>query len=50
MHVGGLFVNNAQRDELDKKVLAFFKAKGTLCPAEVARHFGRKWETVYNSI
>lgn len=43
-------MNNAEREELDRKVLAYFKAKGTLCPAEVARHFNKKWETAHNSI
>ena len=35
---------------LDKKVLQYAKAKGTVCTNEVARHVGRKWETVQRSI
>ena len=35
---------------LDRKVLQYAKAKGTVCTNEVARHVGRKWETVQRSI
>ncbi len=47
---GGFPVNGSERDEFDKKVLAYFKVKGTLCPNDVAKHFKKKWETAYNSI
>lgn len=43
-------MNNSEREAFDKKVLTFFKAKGTLCPSDVARHFKKKWETAHNSI
>lgn len=43
-------VNNSEREAFDKKVYQLFKIKGTLCPAEVSKHFNRKWETAHNSI
>ena len=43
-------MNNSEREAFDKKVYSFFKIKGTLCPAEVSKHFKKKWETAHNSI
>lgn len=43
-------MRKAEREELDRKVLALFKAKGTLCPNQVKRHFQIKWETAQKSI
>lgn len=43
-------MNQSEREEFDKKVLAYFKIKGTLCPNDVAKHFKKKWETAFNSI
>ena len=43
-------MKDAERDEFDRKVLAYFKIKGTLCPNDVAKHFNKKWETAFNSI
>ena len=40
----------SKQKALDKKVLQYAKAKGTVCTNEVARHVGRKWETVQRSI
>lgn len=43
-------MNNAEREAFDKKVYSYFKVKGTLCPAEISKHFKKKWETAHNSI
>ena len=39
-----------ERDAFDKKVMHLFRAKGTLCANQVARHFNKKWETALSSI
>ena len=39
-----------EREAFDKKVLHYARAKGTICANQVARHFGKKWETAQGSI
>lgn len=43
-------MNKSERDQFDRKVLAYIRAKGTVCPNEIAHHFKKKWETSYNSL
>lgn len=43
-------MNKRERAELDRKVMALFKAKGTLCVNQISKHCQIKWETAYNSV
>lgn len=39
-----------ERDAFDRKVLQYVRAKRTVCVNQVARHFGKKWETANTSV
>lgn len=43
-------MRKGERDAFDKKVMHFARAKGTICVNQVARQFGKKWETANASI
>lgn len=43
-------MKHVDRAVLDQRVLTLIKARGTVCPSEVARHLKIKWETADRSL